>query len=180
MRFLLLLFTSVLWAQDGAKLHNLEIGGGGIFPVAGYIANNSHSGPAGMASYELRLLKPLGAEIGYLEGSVPGAVCSRFGCEYPRAALSLLNYGLRGHLCWRDCRLDVSLGVGGAYVWNESYQGYADGTLFQYSAKVSVALDHSKHFRLAGTVRTYRDLGSPTQQWITTTGSFIFAFGKRF
>jgi len=179
MRFLLLLLTSVLWAQDGAKLHNFEIGGGGIFPINGYIANNSLSGPAGMASYELRFLRPLGAEIGYMEGSLPGALCSRFGCEYPDFTMKLLDYGLRGHVCWRDCRVDFSVGAGGAYIWNEAYAYFANGTLFQYSGKVSVALDRGKHFRLAGTVRTYRDLGRPTQQWLTTTGSFIFSFGRR-
>jgi hypothetical protein len=172
----LALLPCALWAQDGVTRHNLEIGGGGVFPLNGYIADNYSPGPAGRAGYELRLLKPIGAEVGITEAGLPGASCNRFGCTYPRETLRFLDYGLRGHIGLG--RVDLSVGLGGGYVWFAKYDPFTNGALFQYSGKAAVALDRRGRFRIAFTVRTWRDLGRPTQQWLSTTGSFIFGLGR--
>ncbi|HEV3202086.1 MAG TPA: hypothetical protein VGZ73_29510 [Bryobacteraceae bacterium] len=174
---ILALVSSALCAQDGATRHNLEIGGGGIFPLNGYIADDYSAGPAGRAGYELRLVKPLGAEAGITEAGLPGTSCDRFGCTHPRETLKFLDYGLRGHIGLSGGRIDLSAGLGGGYVWYEHETFFRNGPLFQYSGKAAVALDRGKRFRIAFAVRTWRDLGRPTQQWLSTTGSFIFGFG---
>jgi hypothetical protein len=172
------LMSGALRAQDGATRHNFEIGGGGVFPLSGYIADEYAAGPAGRAGYELRILKPLGAEAGITEGGLPGTSCDRFGCTHPRETLKFLDYGLRGHIGLPGGRVDLSAGLGGGHVWYEYGYSFTNVALFQYSVKAAVALDREKHFRLAVTVRTWRDLGRPTQQWVSTMGSLIFGFGR--
>jgi hypothetical protein len=138
--------SGALYAQDGATLHNLEVGGAGVFPLSGYIADNYSAGPAGRASYELRLIKPLGAEVGITESGLPGTSCGRFGCTHPRETLKFLDYGLRGHVGLSGGRVDLSAGLGGGYVWFEYGNFFTNGPLFQYSAKAAVALDRGTTF----------------------------------
>ena len=174
----ILTLVSGAWAQDGVTRHNLEIGGGVVFPLAGYIADDYLAGPAGRAGYELRLAKPVGAEVGITETGLPGISCNRIGCTHTRETLKFLDYGLRGHVVLSGGRVDLSAGLGGGYVWYEFGNSFTNVHLFQYSGKASVALDRGKHFRIAFTVRTWRDLGRPTQQWVSTRGSFVFGFGR--
>ena len=129
------LLAGGLWAQDGAARHNLEIGGGGVIPLSGYISEEYSAGPAGRAGYELRLIKTLGAEVGFTEAGPRGTECDRFGCTHPRETLKLLDYGLRGHLVLNDGRIDLSAGLGGGYVWHEYGDSFINVALFQYSAK---------------------------------------------
>ena len=156
--------------------HNFEIGGGGLIPVTGYIADNYSAGPAGRAGYEFRLFKPIGAEIGITEGGPRGLECSRFGCIDPRLELRLLDYGLRGHI--GVGRLDLSAGIGGGYSWHEYDDQFRNVAMFQYSGKAAFAIDRGHHFQLAFTVRSWRDAGRPTQVWVSTMGSMVFAFGS--
>ncbi|HTS25581.1 MAG TPA: hypothetical protein VMH81_06885 [Bryobacteraceae bacterium] len=173
---ILLLSSGTLWAQDAATRNNFEIGGGGIFPVSGYKTYDYSSGPAGRLGYELRLIKPIGVEAGITEAWLPGLSCEAYGCTYPTETSKFLDTGLRGHLLLARGRIDLSAGLGGGYVW---YQyGYMNQALFQYSGKAAVALDRSGRFRFAVTVRLWRDLGRPTEQWLSTTGSLIFGLGR--
>ena len=171
------LIALALCGQVPVTRHNLEVGATGIFPVNGYIANEYSAGPGWRPGYELRLLKPLGAEVGWTESWPLGTSCDRFGCTYPRETLKLLDYGLRGHILLGGGRVDLSVGAGGGYVWHPEDAFYKNGALFQYSGKAAIALDHRGRFRISFTVRLYRDLGRPTQQWLSTTGSFIYGFG---
>src|SRR5580704_16640115 len=90
----LAILPGTMWAQDGATRHAFEIGGGGVFPLNGYITNDYSAGPAGRAGYELRLIRPLGAEVGFTEAGLPGSACYRYGCTHPREPLKFLDYGL--------------------------------------------------------------------------------------
>ena len=172
----ILLFSGIATAQTVVARHNLEIGGGGVFPVGGYLADYYSPGPAGRAGYELRLFRPVGAEVGITEAGLPGTSCSRFGCDHPRETLKLLDYGLRAHLT--RGRVDLSAGAGGGQIWYEYGTPFNNASLFQYSGKAAIGLDRGNHFQLALTIRTWRDLGRPTQEWLSTTASFIFAFGR--
>jgi hypothetical protein len=164
------------FAQTGAARHNFEIDAGGVFPVGGYLADEYSPGPAGRAGYELRLFRPIGAEVGLTEAGLPGTSCSRFGCEHPRENLRLLDFGLRAHLT--RGRIDLSAGVGGGHIWYGYGNPYNNSTLLQYSGKATVGLDRVNHFQLAFTVRTWRDVGRPIQQWLSTTAGIVFAFGR--
>ena len=174
------LLAGSLWAQSGVALHNLEIGAAGMFPVSGYKTDAYSAGPAWRPGYELRFLRPLGAEVGFTEAWLPGSNCEYYGCTHPTEIFKLLDYGLRGHILLHADRIDLSAGVGGGYIWYQYGDSYTNGSLFQYSGKAAVALDRHGRWRIAFTLRTWRDLGRPTQQWLSTTASVIFGFGRPF
>ena len=179
-RYLVLfVFIRVLAAQDGAARHSVEFGGGGVFPVGGYLASEYSAGPALHAGYELRLLKYLAAEGGWTGSWLPGSSCTRYGCEHPVGRVGFLDYGLRGIVPVADGRVELSAGLGGGYIWyGPGDAPYYNGSLLQYSGRATVAVDRRRHFRVGFTVRTWRDTGSPIQQWLSTTVSVVYGFGK--
>ncbi len=168
-----------LWAQEGWARHNIDVGMSGVFPLSGYRTYEFSPGPAWHPGYELRLSKLLGAEVGWTQAWLPGSACNSSGCEHPRRTLEFLDYGLRTHLAVADGRVDLSVGVGGGYIWFEHNRSDANATLVQYSAKAAVALDRRKRIRAGFTIRTWRDLGRPTQQWLSTTAGVVLGLGGR-
>lgn len=174
-----LVFIPILAAQDGATRHNLEVGGGGVYPIGGWLASEYSAGPALHAGYELRLLKYLAAEGGWTGSWLPGTSCSRYGCEHPLGRVGFLDYGLRGIVPVAAGRVELSAGLGGGYIWyGPGDAPYYNGSLLQYSGRATVAVDRRRHFRVGFTVRTWRDTGSPIQQWLSTTVSVFYGFGK--
>jgi hypothetical protein len=169
-------------AQSAFARHNLEFGAAGVFPVSGYRTISYDAGPGWAAAYELRLLKHLGAEAGFTEAwPVATDGCSRFGCTYSRQPLKLLDYGLRG-VASLGARTELSIGLGGGYIWHP--YGYSgpfgpNQHLLQYSGKAAFALDPQHRFRLTLTLRAWRDLGRPTQQWLSTTAGVCIGLGRR-
>ena len=99
-------------------------------------------------------------------------------CISSRQYLKFLDYGLRGTAPLAGGRLDLSIGAGGGYVWNQ-WKTYNNGALFQYSGKATYALDRKGRVRVGFTLRFWRDLGRPTQQWFSTSGSVIVGLGSR-
>jgi hypothetical protein len=91
--------------------------------------------------------------------------------------VSFLDYGLRGIVPVAAGRVELSAGLGGGYIWYGPDDSYYNGSLLQYSGKATVAIDHHKHFRVGFTIRTWRDLGRPTQQWLSTTLSVVYGLG---
>ena len=174
-----LVFIPILAAQDGETRHNLEVGGGGVYPIGGWLASEYSAGPALHAGYQLRLLKYLAAEGGWTGSWLPGTSCSRYGCEHPVGRVGFLDYGLRGIVPVAAGRVELSAGLGGGYIWyGPGDAPYYNGSLLQYSGRATVAVDRRRHFRVGFTVRTWRDTGSPIQQWLSTTVSVFYGFGK--
>ena len=174
-----LVFIPILAAQDGETRHNLEVGGGGVYPIGGWLASEYSAGPALHAGYQLRLLKYLAAEGGWTGSWLPGTSCSRYGCEHPLGRVGFLDYGLRGIVPVAAGRVELSAGLGGGYIWyGPGDAPYYNGSLLQYSGRATVAVDRRRHFRVGFTVRTWRDTGSPIQQWLSTTVSVFYGFGK--
>jgi hypothetical protein len=122
----------------------------------------------------------VGAEARFTEAWPSGIVtCNRFGCEYSREPLKLLDYGVRGVAPLGDGRVELSAGLGGGYVWHKyPYYGQNEA-LLQYSGKASIALDHQRRWRAAFAIRAWRDLGRPTQQWLSTSGGITLTLGRR-
>ena len=176
--FIFFVFIRVLAAQDGEARHNLEIGGGGVFPIGGYLASEYSAGPSLYAGYELRLQKHLAAEGGWTGSWLPGTSCTRFGCAHPRGEVGFLDYGLRGVVPVASGRVELSAGLGGGDIWFGPEDHYYNGSLLQYSGRATVAVDRHQHFRVGFTIRTWRDLGRPIQQWLSTTVSVVYGFGK--
>jgi hypothetical protein len=130
----------------------------------------------------LRIIKYLGAEAGFTDAWPVGPdSCVRFGCSYSRQTLKLLDYGLRGVAPLAGGRVELSIGLGGGYVWHKyGYYGSfgSNQALFQYSGKAAFALDHRHRFRAITAVRTWRDLGRPTLQWLSVTGGIEVGLGS--
>jgi hypothetical protein len=171
------LLAGVLAAQDGAARHSLEVGGSGVFPLSGWKASEYSAGPGLHAGYQLRLWKYVAADAGWTGSWLPGTSCSRYGCTYPRGEVGFLDYGLRGIVPVDGGRVELSAGLGGGYIWFGPDASYYNSALLQYSGRATVAIDHLKHFRVGFTVRTWRDLGRPTQQWLATTVSLVYGLG---
>jgi hypothetical protein len=172
------LSAGVLAAQDDAARHNLEVGGGGVFPIGGWKASEYSAGPALHVGYQLRFQKYLAVEAGWTGSWLPGTSCTKFGCEHPVGEVGFLDYGLRGIAPVAAGRVELSVGLGGGYIWYGNDYNYFNSELLQYSGRATVAIDHRKHFRVAFTIRTWRDLGRPTQQWLSTTVSLAYGLGK--
>ena len=172
-------FPGILAAQAHVTRHTLEFDSVGLFPIGGYKADAYSAGPGLRGGYEFRLQRYVTADVGWTAAWAPGTACDRFGCTHPRYQNRLLDYGLRGVLPLGRGRVEVSAGFGGGYIWfspsSDSY--YYNGSLLQYSAKGTVALNGSRRARLGLTVRAWRDTGRPTQQWLTTAVGVSYGFG---
>ena len=179
----LILLPASSSSQSAVLRHDFEFGAAGLFPVSGYRAVGYSAGPGLRAGYEFRALKHFGAEAGFTDAwPVATEGCNRFGCTYSRQSLKLLDYGLRGVALLAGNRVELSIGLGGGYVWHP--YGFSgpfgpNGHLLQYSGKAASAVDRSARFRLAVGVRTWRDLSRPTQQWLSTTGGVVISLGDR-
>jgi hypothetical protein len=174
-------FAAVLAAQDDASRHSLEVGGGGVFPLSGWKASEYSVGPALHVGYQLRLQKYVAVEAGWTGSWGPTNVgfCSpKYGCEYLGGEVGFLDYGLRGIVPVAAGRVELSVGLGGGYDWYGNGYNYFNSALIQYSGRATVAIDRRKHFRVGFTIRTWRDLGRPTQQWLSTTVSLVYGLGK--
>jgi len=180
--FFLALSARALPAQVPISRANVEIDAAGVFPVDGFKAEEYSTGPGLRVGGEFRLHRNLVAEGGWTGAWMATYYdCSRFGCSYSRLENKFLDYGLRGVLPLAGGRVELSLGVGGGYIWFDSTSGdnyYYNGSLFQYSGKAAVALDRNGHWRVNFTVRTWRDLGRPIQQWLSTAAGISYGFGN--
>jgi hypothetical protein len=181
--FLILLCSVVVAAkaQVNAPLHNFEVSAAGGFPLSGYATNGFTAGPGWHTGYELRILKYLAPETGFTEiwpVAIDTCLSYRYTCISSRQYLKLFDYGLRGTAPLAGGRVELSLGVGGGYEWNQ-WKRYNNGALFQYAGKAAFAVTHGGRVRAAFTVRLWRDLGRPTQQWLLTTGGVVVGLGRR-
>jgi hypothetical protein len=179
--FLLALLAGALSAQIPIPRANVEVDAVGVLPVAGFKAEEYSSGPGLRVGGEFRLFRNLAAEGGWTSAWMATSYqCSRFGCSYSRLQNKFLDYGLRGVLPLAAGRVELSLGVGGGSIWFDSASGdnyFYNGSLFQYSGKAAVALDRNGHWRANFTVRNWRDLGRPIQQWLSTAAGISYGFG---
>jgi len=178
---LVLASVDVLHAQDAIMRQKLEFDGTGLFPVSGYKADEYSVGPGFRVGYELRLHKHVAADAGWTAAWLDGTSCSRYGCDYPRYQNRLLDFGLRGVLPLQGGRVELSLGIGGGYIWFDPASGdsyFSNTTLLQYSGKMAVAIDRNRHVRLDFSLRMWRDVGRPTQQWLATSAGISYGFGR--
>jgi hypothetical protein len=172
------LLAEPLHAQYSAPLHSFEFGAAGVIPLNGY---GYRVGAGWRAGYQLRVLKHLGGDAGFTEAwpmAIDTCLTAYFTCFSSRQYLKLLDYGLRGVAPLAGGRVELSIGTGGGYIWNQ-WKTYNNGALFQYSGRAALALDRKGRVRVGFTLRFWRDLGRPTQQWISTTGAVMVGLGGR-
>ena len=157
------------------------VGVGGAFPVSGYRTSGFHNGPSFVGDYEFGLHRFVAANIGVENFSLPYDVNSKFGMSTNRERVTLMPFGLRGIIPLADDHIELFAGTGAAVLWSSEYNlGHPfqrNNILWQLNSGARIAIDRSKHFRMGPTVRYYRDLGRPTQQWVSVTGELSFRFG---
>jgi hypothetical protein len=179
--FLLALSAGALSAQVPISRANVEIDTAGVFPVDGFKAEEYSTGPGLRMGGEFRLHRNLVAEGGWTGAWMATYYnCNHLGCSYSRLENRFLDYGMRGVLPLAGGRVELSLGVGGGYIWFDSASNgssYYNGSLLQGSGKAAIALDRNGHWRFNFTVRTWRDLGRPIQQWLSTAAGISYGFG---
>ena len=167
-------------AESNLVSHNFTVGATALLPASGWKTSEYDPGPAVSASYGLRLHRYVQVEAGYTGGFPRHLQCGRDACLTERKRVSLLDYGLRGILPLHRDRVQLSAGVGGGYIWNDlgSSNSYLNETLFQYSGRASFAVGPARRYRLGTTLRLWRDLGRPTEQWFVVSGDFTWSLGR--
>jgi hypothetical protein len=169
-------FAGLLNAQNAMR-HAVTLDTGGMIPLSGWKTIAYSAGPALRTGYEIRLATFFAAEAGWTRAWMRGTTCNRFGCEHPRRQLRLVDFGLRGVAPLASGRIELSIGMGGGHAWLSD--SYLNELLLQYSARATVAVDSPNRFRVGATIRTWRDLGRPTQQWLSVTAGVTYGFGGR-
>jgi hypothetical protein len=182
--FLILLGTLTNFTALAADLHfaasTLVAGFGGAFPASGYRTFAFHNGPSLSAEYEFGVHRFAAATIGVENFLLPFDNTSKFGTSITRERVTLMPFGLRGIVPVANGRVELFAGTGGAVLWSSEYnlahpfQG--DKLLWHLNGGARIAIDRAKHFRIGPTVRHYRDLGRPTQQWVSATADFSYRF----
>ena len=76
----LALFAASAFGQAVAARHNFEFAAAGILPLGGWRAEEYSAGPGWRAGYELRVVRHLGAEVGFTEAWPLGIeTCGSYG-----------------------------------------------------------------------------------------------------
>ena len=165
-------------AQVAPTRGNFSLEAAALFPAGGYKADEYSSGPALRAGYELRLHRYVSAEAGWTGAWMPGVACDRFGCAHPTYRNDLIDYGIRG--IYPAGRMEISIGVGGGHIRFDKSSGdnYYDSALLQYSARATFAINKSGSLRVGGTIRAWRDLGRPIQEWVSMSAGVSYGLGR--
>lgn len=177
----LFLFTTLLTAADPHfGTSTITIGAGAAFPGSGYRAFRFQTGAAFTVEYEFRLHKYFAATIG-MENDVHTA--KNFGREPQpdsRERITRFPLGLRAILPISEGRLELFAGSGGAPYNTSDYElsntFLKNALLWHVNGGFRVALDNKHRFFVGPTVRHYRDVGRPTEQWTSLTAEFGFRF----
>lgn len=160
----------------------LIFGVGGAIPATGYRTLPFHHGPSIAGEYEFGLHKYVAANIGVENFLLNFDYYGKFGSVTTRERVTLMPFGFRGLAPLAGGRAELFAGTGGAHLWSSEYglvRYYAsDRFLWQLNGGGRVAIDRAKHFRVGATVRFYRDLGRPTQEWVSATGDVSYRFGR--
>lgn len=160
----------------------LTAGAGVGLPVSGYRTNAFHTGPSFVGEYEFGLHKYIAATVGVDNLVLPFDNYSRFETFTTHERVTLMPFGLRATVPLAVGRAELFAGAGAAYLWSSAYDlnnvYNASNFLFQLNGGARFALDNAKHFRLGPTVRFYRDLGRPTQQWLSISADLSYLVGN--
>lgn len=197
-------------AQPGSRSsymhHNITVGGGSMVPGAALSGAFSPSGFLRI-SYGYRFLKNVqadtGIDIGFLSAGVKDFYQSQYGPLRIRDYEYMVPLGARVVLPFRDERIQLHAGGGGAYLrYSErSTQPFANAGIrldcpvcnarsgwgTYGSAGASIAVTPGGHIRVGGTVNVYRattdgqgvgtlQAGPTSDRWINAAIELKFAF----
>jgi hypothetical protein len=157
------------------------LGVGGALPASGYRTTSFHNGPSIAGEYEFGLHRSVAANIGVENFFLNFDNITRNSLAVTRERITLMPFGIRGIAPLAGGRAELFAGAGGAYLWSSEYdlRSYGgEGFLWQLNGGGRIAIDRAKHFRVGATMRFYRDLGRPTQEWFSVTGDVSYRFGR--
>jgi hypothetical protein len=180
LRVLVLFATMSIAGSAQGLRQEVSVGAGALSPLSGFIADGRTTGFDLRVGYQLRLKNHIGAELGWT-GAWPSR--TEFGRDFDqvvRDRLQLVDYGVRGIVPVARDRVELSAGIGGGYIWYDQgpSNSYLNSSLLQYSGRVAAPLNSRRRLWIGVTFRAWRDLGRPTQQWLSTTGDLTYRFGR--
>jgi hypothetical protein len=187
-RLLLAVLISILplAAQDlRFGTSTATVGVGLVTRAGGDVAANAfNAGPSFTGEYEFGLDRYLSATIG-VENDLPVNNfynCGRLGCSATRERFTFLPFGMRGTLPLGSDRAEIFGGAGGARVWTDDPElggfecFHCARVLAQINGGVRFRVGRQHRFYLWPVVRMSRDLGRPTQVWLSVTGNLSYRF----
>jgi hypothetical protein len=171
--------------------------------VYSYNHFDEHGGPAFNGRYEYRLWKYFALEAGVdtllpeihrivpfpvissgvvLVGSGSNCPVCVFVPESERTRVTILPFGAKGILPVANGRVELFVGIGGAYGWNSGYSGqYANALLAEANLGGRFALDQKRRYWLGTSARGYStgysNYGPNRQTWLSWTVDFGLRFG---
>ncbi len=196
--FFLVVSPGILFAQDPDHTSTVTLSAGG--QTYSYNSFDQHGGPAFTGRYEFRLWKYFAVETGFdtllpethtaeilsvilsgqnLTAYFPGCKACVIVPISERTQVRLLPFGGKAILPVANGRVELFLGLGGAYAWHSDYG--RDALLGQASFGGRLALDRKRHFWLGTSVRGYTNGFSNysyrRQSWVSWTADFGLRFG---
>lgn len=200
---LLVCGTQALIGQDSVHTSTVTLSAGGQ-PYS-YNHFDEHGGPAFDGRYEFRLWKYFALEAGadvllpegrtgeFLPVILSGQTLTSslgLGCAAcvlvplpTRTPVTILPFGGKGILPVANGRLELFIGIGGAYALYPALFGVSrDALLAQASLGGRLALDRKRHYWLGTSVRGYSTgyshYGFSRQTWLSWTADLGFRFGR--
>jgi hypothetical protein len=179
---LMLTASNMVAADPQFGTSSVSLGADVAVPAGGYRTTAFHTGPAFAGEYEFRLHKFVGATIGAENYLLSVDQFGKFPLPATRERVTLMPFGLRGIVPFGDGRGELFAGTGGAALWTSDYtlgsSFERDKVLWHLNGGFRISLDRRQRFHVGPTVRHYRDLGRPTEQWVSLTAEFSYRFGR--
>ncbi len=198
--FSLAVSALTLSAQEPSHTGTVTLSAGG--QTYSYNEFDERGGPLFSGRYEYRLWKYFALETGVdtllpathtvlflpvissgqtLVSIGPGCPACVIVPETERTRVTILPFGAKGILPIVSGRVELFLGMGGAYAWHADYGQFRDALLAQASLGSRLALDRKRHYWLGTSVRGYStgfsNYGDRRQAWLSWTADFGFRFG---
>jgi hypothetical protein len=85
---------------------------------------------------------------------------------------------VRGILPVSNDRVEFFVGIGPGYVWNLERSPVPSGVVFDFEAGGRVAIDKRRRFWVGAGSQFFANFRHDEQQWLATTASFTFRFGR--
>lgn len=177
---LFLVLCAAISALGQSGRSTVLIGAGGGFPAGGYLTNQFANGPAFAVTYEFRLFRYFAPAVGVVNSLPTYTDREEYTTTVSRERVTLLSLGFRGVLPLGHGRVELFAGPGAAHVSSPVYElteGYLSPSwLFEVDGGGRVAIGRGRRLWIGPTARFSRDIGRPTEEWVSLTADFGFRF----
>jgi hypothetical protein len=179
-RFLFLISCAAIATLGQGGRSTVSIGAGGGIPAGGYLTDPFSSGPAFAATYEFRAFRCFAPSIGVANFLPNYMNYDEYATTKTRERVTLLSLGFRSVLPLAHGRVELFAGPSATHIGSSVYeltQAYPSPPwLFEVDGGGRMAIDRHRHFWIGPTARFTRDIGRPTEEWVSLTGDVGFRF----